>query len=846
MTGLISERHFSRKSFVKGGGALIVGFSIAGASLAGRAQAGAVPDGPQGPYATVARDLSQVDSYLTLHPDNTISVTSGLSETGTGSSTGMLMIAAEELGMDMSQMRFAPPDTGVTPPQQQGTNTSFGTKGIGPQVRSAAAYARQALLGLAATRFGVPAAALTVSKGLVSGGGQSATYAELLGGNLFNITMPLAGIYSGSYHGLAGPDGHTPTPSKASFFGPYAEPGDAPAKPASQYTIVGTQVPRIDLPEKITGKFTYIQDIRVPGMIHGRIVLPRGQGAYGSGATPLTVDSSSISHIPDAQVVQKGNFVGVVAPREYDAIQAAAQLRVTWAEPPPISSSGNLWKKMRDDDAAGLTRADNGSIGAEYGGLFGPVGDVDAALASAARVVSQSYGYQYQIHAPIGPMCAVADVTPTGARIFTYAQGLQGMNTDIAQWLGLPDTQVRVTEYQGASYHGGGRGGVQPAVAAAVMSQAVGRPVRVQLMRWDQHGWDRFGAMFLYDLRGGIDAKGNIVAYERTDYSPVQAATVITEQQLGGAGQDGPGLGQVPGPQNLSPMTPEVTANGVQYNIPNWRVTWKALPTWNNYFGTTAMRASQSSQTTFSTEVFMDELAHAANMDPVAFRRQNVYTGAYMKMDGNGPHIQSGNSAAPTNWNFTSRFLGVLNAVVQASNWQPRVANSIEQTGDIVTGRGVSWGPRTWPATFGAVVVEITVNKKTGKIRVNHIYAAEDSGLSVNPAGMENSIAGQVVFNTSRALYEEVQFNTHRQTSLDWVSYPILRFKDAPEVTAIIVNNPTIPPAGAGDHVMEHVPAAIANAFFDATGVRLREVPMTPAKVRAALAANGQGTLGLA
>jgi nicotinate dehydrogenase subunit B len=836
MTGLMHEKELSRKSFLKGGGALIVGFSVAGVSLAGRASATGITPYAGNSYATIDRDFSQVDSYLTVHADNTVSVTSGASDVGAGTPTGLLMIAADELGMDLGQLRFVAPDTGVTIPAQQGTNTSFATKGIGPQIRAAAAYGRQTLLELASSRLGVPETSLSVSKGVVSGGGKSVTYGDLLGDKLFNVKMPIHGIFSGSYHGLAAPDG-SPTPSAPSFFAPFLDAGEAPAVPVSQYKLVGKRIPRFDIPDKMTGTFTYIVDVRLPGMFHGRVVLPKGQGGYGSAAKPLSVDESSIKHIADVQVVRRGDFVGVVAPREYDAIQAASQLKVTWAEPPPISGSGNLWKKMRDDVAAGLARADRGSIGAEYGGKFGPVGDVDAALKSAAHVVSASYGYAYQIHAPIGPMCAVADVTPSGARVYTYAQGLQGMNTAIAGYLDLPPSRVRVTEYQGASYHGGGRGGVQPAVAAAVMSQIVGKPVRVQSMRWDEHGWDKFGAMFLFDLRGGIDANGNIVAYERTDYSPVQGGNVIFEQQLGKA--DSPNLGQTPG--KIDAMTPEVTANGVQYEIPNWRVTWKALPLWNNYYPTGAMRASQSSQTTFSTEVFFDELAYAAKMDPVAFRRQNIRK---TELDAVGPHL---GEPGPVNgaYRFRERFLAVLNAVAQASNWQPRIAASNLSDANIVTGRGVSFGPRTWEATISAVVAEIEVNKKTGKILVKHLYAAQDNGMTINPASVENTITGQVVFNTSRALHEEVRFNTKRQTSLDWVSYPILRFKDAPNVTPIIVNRPELRPAGAGDHVMEHVPAAIANAFFDATGVRIRQVPMTPARVRAALAAKGEGTLGV-
>ena len=198
----------------------------------------------------------------------------------------------------------------------------------------------------------------------------------------------------------------------------------------------------------------------------------------------------------------------------------------------------------------------------------------------------------------------------------------------------------------------------------------------------------------------------------------------------------------------------------------------------------------------------------------------------------------------PVDWSFQERFVDALDAVAKASGWQPRVANSIKQTGNVVTGRGVSWGPRTAPATISAAIVEIEVNKKTGKILVKHIYAAQDSGLIVNPTGAEANIVGQVVMNTSRALLEEMRFDTKRVTSYDWVSYPILRFKDHPAVTPILISRPEIEPSGAGDHVMEHVAPAIANAFFDATGVRIRQVPMTPAVVRATLAAGGSGTAG--
>jgi CO/xanthine dehydrogenase Mo-binding subunit len=824
MTEMLNKE-FSRKTFLKGGGAMIVGFSLAG-SLVGPGKAAAAGDrlNPR-EYMSVTRDLGQVDSYIVIHPDNTASIMVGGVDVGGGSGTGWLMIAAEELDMDVNQLRFVWPDTAVTPHPQLQTASSTGMKNMGPQVRSAAAYGKQHLLKLASASVGVPVGSLTVKSGVVSGGGRSVTYGELIGDKLFNVTMPVKPVYFGSFSGPPGPDGfpRKPTPNLTAA---YLQQHESPAKPISQYTIVGTRVvPRIDIPDIASGRLTYAQNVRVPGMVHGRVVRPRGQAAYGSGAKPLSIDESSIKHI-DAQIVRKGDFLAVVAANEYAAIQAAAQIKVKWADPSvPLSGSGNLWRQMRADDARGMAPARDGSIGAQYGERFGPVGNVDAALKSAANTVSATYSYAYQMHGPIGPQVAIADVRADGALILTYNQGPSGLVADVAQVLGLPEERVRVKVFPGSSFHGGGGNQENPAPAAAVMSQIVGKPVRLQYMRWDEHGWDTFGATHLVDMRGGVDAKGNITAWEYTSFAlPYVSGGTPSELILGGP-YPPPGLGAV-----------ETSADGVQYELPNWRVLWKTLPLYDGYFKTAYMRASHSAQTAFATETFADELAYAARMDPVEFRRQNVRKTQPRGFDLAGFEV---------NFSYRDRFLAVLNAAAMASNWQPRVAASNLSDATVVTGRGVAFGPRTWKPTFSALVAEIEVNKKTGKITVKHLYAAQDSGLTVNPALVENQIVGQVTMNTSRALLEEVRFDTKRQTSLDWVSYPILRFKDAPKVTPIVIQRPEIEMAGAGDHVMEHVPAAIANAFFDATGVRIRQVPMTPAAVRAALAAKGGGTAGV-
>jgi hypothetical protein len=314
MTGLLPEKEFSRRLFIKGGGALVVSFSLAGVAVAGRARAA------DNPFASNGVDQYSVDSWIAINADNTATIKTGGIRQGTGSDTGLLMIAGEELNMDMSQLEFVLADTSVTP--DTGKHSASNTiKDAGPGVRAAAASAAQALLALASTRLGVPAANLSVSKGVVSGGGKSVSYGELLGGKLFNVQMPA------SYNMVGNPNGFP-------FFTGGIPAGQAPSKPVSEYTLVGTSPPRIDIPGIVTGTSVYIQNVRVPGMLHGRIVRPRGQAVYGFGAPVVSVDQSSISHLPDVKVVRMGDFLGVVAPHEYDAIQAAAQLKVKWSRRP--------------------------------------------------------------------------------------------------------------------------------------------------------------------------------------------------------------------------------------------------------------------------------------------------------------------------------------------------------------------------------------------------------------------------------------------------------------------------------------------------------------------------------
>ena len=454
----IMNKEFSRKSFLKGGGAMIVGFSAVAAGV-GREGAGRrEPVCQQRPARPCA-----VDSWIAIHADNTVSVMSGAIELGQGTSVGIAVIAAEELDVDLKQMRFVNQDTNVTPNTGQ-MAASASIENRGPMVRAAAVEARKALLGLASTSLGVPVAALTVASGVVSGGGKSVTYGELLGDKLFSVTMPAS-------YGL--------TTAAAAARTARAGRRRAGAKPISQYKLVGTDQVRFDIPAKVTGSFTYVHNIKVPGMLHARVVRPRGQSAYPGGAPVVSVDESSIGHIPGARLLRKGDFLAVVAEQEYVAVQAAAQLKVTWADPPASSGSGNSGSRCATFDAAGQAPAR----------IQLNTGDVNRAFATAATTVSATYMHNQPGHLPIGPSCAVADVRPNGAVVFTNTQRVYTTRDLLVDLLGLPVNSVRVIYREGSSCFGASPYD-DAALAAALTSQLAGRPVRLQFMRWDEHGWD--------------------------------------------------------------------------------------------------------------------------------------------------------------------------------------------------------------------------------------------------------------------------------------------------------------------------------------------------------------------
>jgi nicotinate dehydrogenase subunit B len=789
----IVNREFSRSTFVKGGGALVVAISVVGPLVAAKQAKGAVD-----PYASRAPyDQGLIESWLAVHADNTVTLKAGKVELGQGTLTGLMMIAAEELDVSLAQMKTIMNVDTDTSANQGSTVGSQGIQTGGQQVRAAAAAARNALLDMAAANLGVSKSSLTVDKGVVSGGGKTVTYGALVGDKLFTTRIP--GVPTGA------PE--MPAAGRRAA-------GGTGTKPIAQYKIVGTSgIPRIDIPDKVNGKFTYVQNIKVPGMLHGRVVRPRGQGAYGEGTAPtiLSVDASSIKGT-GAEIVRYKNFLGVVAKSEYAAIQAAAQLKVTWSDPPKLPSSGNMFKAMREQDAAKLTQHNVATNTSNF----------DNAFAAAPVKLSQSYKFHYQGAMAMGPECCVAVVTPQGARVFSNTQSVWGLrqsvNDALAEVWGAkapPMNRIRVTYYEGGSTYGGASPYDDVGQAAAVMSALTGKPVRVQFMRWDTHGWGNYGPPMLADLRGAVDANGKLTGFEFTGFVHQYYVTTPTQQAVSGKPAALPsGVGAL-----ATPMA------GEAYTIGSHRVVRKTMPLENNYFKMRHLRAPVSPQTGFAAEQMIDELANAAKLDPIEFRRRNI----------------AGTTADPQ-----QRWKNVLESVATLSGWQPKVAASSLSTANVVTGRGMAFGHYSNSPSAG--VADITVNKKTGKITVNHLYITLDAGYIVYPEGLKNNEEGAAIQGVSRALHEAVSFNTQRVTSTDWVSYPILRFRDAPKLTLKAVSRTDVPDplgsgsrtTGAGEPAVVPGAAAIANAFFDATGVRIREAPMTPARVRAVLKAAGK------
>ena len=771
-----------RRDFLKTTGVVVVGFSIADTAAA-QAQGGGASDVQRG-LVSGPPDPGQLDSYIAIHPDNTATIYTGYVELGQGGPTALRQIAAEELDLDIDQVKDARVDTFVS---TNGFTAASRTAAIGgTETRAAAAEARRVLLEMASERLKTPMRDLTVTRGVVSVRSdprRTVTYADLVGGKSFNRKFEQV-AYNGGIE----------LPRKSA--------DNAIPKPRDDYRIVGTRVPRPDIVDKVRGTFQYVQQVRVPGMLYGRVVWPRGQGAAGiSHPTVISIDETSVKDIPGVRIVRRRNFVGVVAEHEWDAVRAARQLKVTWE---PFAS-----------DLPGHERVFDSFKSAKTNDLIDTnTGDVDAALSRGVHVLSASYSGPFQSHGTMAPNCAVADVTKDGALVMCADQGIYQTRNGVARLLGLPVEKIRVQYYAGSNTYGSScyRDVAQ---AAAIMSQEVGKPVRLQFSREDEFGWDNYGPALLSDLRAAVDANGRLVAFEYQGWTHTGGGLDTTSQLALGA-PPAANIGGSPGPGGGGLFSVHLSQMDM-YDVANRRIVNKRVAG-AGYLRTGALRAPMDPSTFFALEGMMDELAHAAKLDPYEFRKRNI---------------------------SHTRWLGVLEAATAAAKWTPRVAATTLSTARIVTGRGIGLGTHHLPQnqgsriTYAAAVVDIEVNRENGLVTAKHVYGAMDAGLVINPGIVENQIVGMSVHGASLALREEVQFNQTNVTSLDWNSYQTLRFAEHPAVTPIVVQQIHEPSSGAGEEVLPAVVAAIGNAFFDATGVRMRRYPLTPPRVLAALKASG-------
>jgi nicotinate dehydrogenase subunit B len=636
------------------------------------------------------------------------------------------------------------------------------------------------LLDMAASRFGVPADALAVSAAVISvrnDPSKRVTYGELIGGKKFHVALTGANI-----------DQTT---------------GVAKVKPVQELKIVGQSPQRYDIPAKVNGSLQWAVDVKLPGMVHARNVKPPV-----AGATLVSVDESSVRNLPGfVKVVRNGNYLAVVCEREEQAISAAKRLKANWQKPAaaPFPASENLHKFMR---AATPTSSANPVV----------IGTPDAAFSRAARVIEADYDIPFQGHTAIGPAHAMAD--PGNGQMTVYSNDMKsyGMRTGIATFLGMPRDRVRVVWMEGPQ--GFGRTAADDAgFEAAYLAREIGRPVRVQWMRDEETAWDTKAPAFACTLRGALDGAGNLVAFDyaarAADFNHLgynEPETVLISQLMG-TRRDRPSAGSAATPSEM-------------YAIANRRMTTHvvSLPlVWETPLRTGNLRDPNGPQATFASESFIDELAAAANADPVEFRVRLLNAGK--TEDGGFKRARS---------------IAVITAAAKAYGWDPRPSPKRAGGGPIVTGRGMAYAFRG--QTVVAEIAEVEVDRRTGHVWVKRLVCAHDCGLVINPEGLRRTVECGMLHSLSRALHEEVQFDTEKVTSVDWKSHPSLRHTDAPEqIDVVLVNGdprpdrPDLPHYGAGETACKPLLAAVGNAIFDATGVRLRRVPFRDGRVLAAL-----------
>jgi CO/xanthine dehydrogenase Mo-binding subunit len=725
----------TRRAFIKG--ALVVTFAAGGIIPVRSQQIGATK--------TVAAD--EVDGFLAIGADGNVTVYSGKVDLGTGVRTALTQIAAEELDLPVNRVTIVQGDTSLTP-DQGSTVGSMTIQHGGMQIRQAAATARKALLEMSAQRLGAPAGGLRVHNGMITGSAKSLSYGELVGGRMLSLKVDK----------------------------------NAPTKDWAAYSIVGKSMPRVDIPAKATGRFTYMHDFRVPGMLHGRVVRPPAIGAKLE-----DVDESSLRDMPGVvAVVRERDFLAVVATTEWGAIQAARKLKANWSAWEGLPDHSRLWDHVRS------TRIAKDEVTSQ-------VGNPAEAIAKAPKQFAATYDFAIHTHGSIGPSCAVAQFMNGKLTCWSASQATHNLRKQLAQMLSLAVENVHCIYLEGSGCYG--RNGHEDAAGdAALLAKAVGRPVRVQWSRTDEHGWAPLGPPIMVDLRAGMDNSGAIAAWESEFFLPqtVGAPPLVplVAARLSGLPAE-PHKGTGPLFQN----------SAIPYKFPNVRTVCHRLettplrPSW--------IRSPGRLQNTFANECFMDELAAAAGADPLEFRLKYL-----------DPKDRRG--------------IEVLERVAKLAKWEKRPSPG-KTSGNIVKGRGISYLHYDLARTYVGAIAQVEVDRPSGAIRVERFCVTHDCGQIVNPDGVKNQIEGNVIQTVSRTLMEEIHFDRSAVTSLHWGTYPILTFPDVPEVEIELIDRPREQSRGAGEPASAVVSAAISNAVFDAVGLRLRSVPFTPAKVKAAL-----------
>ncbi len=680
----------------------------------------------------------QLDDWLAILPDGSILAYSGKVEVGTGVRTGLAQIVAEELDVPLDTVHMVMGDTERT--QDEGyTAGSMTIRTSGALLRKAAAEARIALLEQAAARLGVTGIEeLDSHRGVVwvrREPERQVTFGELQGGRPFGRLVS-----------------EQPT-----------------LKPHSEYQVVGTSARRTDLAAKFTGGASFIHDLRVPGMVHARIIRPRS-----ARARVVELDSSSIS---GAQVVRLGNFVAVVAEHEEQAVKAASQLRVEWDEPADLPSSGELFTWMKNQPTTNHVISESGNV--------------SDALATATKQVRAVYRQPFQAHASLGPSCAVAAYSDGKLTVWCSSGGVYPLRGALCDLLALASSQVHVIHLEGAGAYGQ-NGSEDVAADAAVLAREVGRPVRVQWSRSDEFVGEPKAAAMLMEASAGLDEEGTIVSWDYQVWSSTHADR--PRQSLGLlAGREI--RGELPPPPSFFFGGDRNAAT--TYRTAAHRVTmhWLARPP----LSTSSMRSLGGAGNTFANESFMDELAAAAEVDPLEFRLR---------------HLDDPRSRA------------VLEAAARAAEWGEPLPPG--------EGRGIAFARYENTEAYVAMVADVAVDQESGALHLRRMVVAHDCGLIINPDGVRNQIEGNIIQAASRALKEEIAWDARGQTTQDWESYPILTFSEVPQIDVLLIDRPDQPSVGAGEPATVTVAAAIANAVYAAAGVRLRQIPFTPERVRAA------------